>query len=135
MSLRKGHIRSGIWAPPKPVDDWRDEAKCAGMMDDMISCDVCVGCPVKEQCGALFDEMDMYLDDGTQRAQPMIGTYGGIEHPDGKARWLASVEAQRTNVGECIADGCERDQLTAHMCNMHYLRERTARIKREAKTV
>lgn len=117
MSLRKGHIRSKQWAPPTLRDDWRDDAKCAGMMDDMIPADVCDGCPVTAECGALFDELHAFLQDGTQREQKMIGTYGGIEHPDERK------PRELINYGECSEPGCMREQRVNQVCNMHYQRE------------
>ena len=124
MSLRRGHIRSGIWAPPVHRDEWQDEAQCRGMMDDMISADVCVGCPVTEQCGALFDELDVFLDDGTQRSQRMVGTWGGVEHGMGPTD---KPGRRKTNVGPCIVDGCDTEQQTAHMCGKHYQRWKKTR--------
>ena len=121
MSLRRGHLRSRVWAPPTHRDEWQDEAKCRGMMNDMISCEVCVDCPVKEPCGTLFDEIDVMLDDGTQRSLRMVGTWGGIEHGPGPTDTIGK---PRTNIGECVAEGCDRKQATAHQCTMHYQRSK-----------
>ena len=122
MSLRKGKLASKQWAPPKHIDDWRDEALCAGMMNDMIPATICDHCPVMDDCGALFAELDAYLDDGTQRALRMVGTYGGVEHP--LTNQALGHEKRRTQVGVCIVEGCGRGQARKHMCSMHYQRAR-----------
>ena len=129
MSLRKGKLASKQWAPPKYIDEWQDDAKCAGMHNDMIPAHVCVGCPVVVQCKNLFVELDSFLLNGTQREQGMVGTYGGVEHP--LTSQALGHEKLRTQIGECIVDECERGQARKHMCSMHYQRERTARLKGE----
>jgi hypothetical protein len=119
MSLRKGHLASKQWAPPTHRDDWRDEAKCAGLMDDMIPGTYCSDCPVKTECIALFDQMDAFLNDGTQRSLRMVGTYGGVEHRDVPTDLIGR---PRTNDGTCVESGCDRKQATAKMCTKHYQR-------------
>ena len=138
MSLRKGHLRSKQWAPPTLRDDWRDEAKCTGMMDDMISATVCVGCPVTRECGELFDEMDAYLRNGTQREQGMVGTYAGVEHPlpvdhpnvgnMGGGRYPKG--SAPVNGGICLASpNCDDGAYRRGMCSKHYQRMMKERDK------
>ena len=129
MSLRRGHLRSGMWAPPALRDDWRDEAKCAGMEDMHVDPGVCVDCPVKEQCGTLYDSLDVTLE------YPLPGTWRGIAHGEradhpavgnrGGGRYPKGV--QPVNGGTCPDPECQRDAYRQGMCSMHYqrmLRER-----------
>ena len=122
MSLRRGHIISKQFAPPKHVDEWQDQAQCRGMMSDQIPVEVCEGCPVTHECLALFAELDTYLhDEGSQYKQRMPGTWGGIDHGPGPTDVLGR---PRTNTGRCVVDGCEKKQATMKMCSAHYQRSR-----------
>lgn len=119
MSLRKGHLRSRVWAPPKHIDEWQDRAKCAGMMNHNVDPSVCDGCPVTVECLDLFYQLDEIMDGMSQRGEKMDGTWGG--------RDFTAEKYKQTNIGECIVDKCDGAQATSNMCNMHYQRWKKAR--------
>lgn len=124
MSLRKGHLRSKVWAPPALVDDWRDEAKCTGMMTTEIPVETCTDCPVKEPCGLLYDELDLIMNSGRkQDRRPMPGVWGGIDHTaEIKAKAEASRFRKTSNFGPCTVVPCDRQSESQELCGMHYQR-------------
>ena len=135
MSLRRGHLRSAQWAPPTLRDDWRDHAKCAGMMNDLIPATVCDGCPVIVDCRLLYAELNE-LTMALPSPRRMPGTYGGVEHGapkdhplmgnPGGGRYPKGV--QPVNGGACADVGCDRDAYRRGLCSMHYQRMMRERI-------
>lgn len=119
MSLRKGHIRSKQWAPPKHIDEWQDDAACAGMMNHNVDKSVCTDCKVQVECLDLFYQMQAIMDGMSSRGEKMDGTWGGRD-------FTAEMNKQ-TNIGDCVIDDCDGEQVTSHMCGMHYQRWKKAR--------
>ena len=44
------------------LGDWKLDSNCLGMPMDTITADTCDGCPVAEQCAALFADIDSGLE-------------------------------------------------------------------------
>lgn len=126
MSLRKGHIRSRIWAPPTLRDDWRDDAACTGMMTTEVPVETCAACPAREQCGLLYDEVNDVMQSGRKQDRaPMPGTWGGVDHTEAQRIKAEAGRFKKTrNFGPCKVDGCETQARAMLMCNKHYLRTR-----------